>query len=644
MITEAPSLPEPYFSGRDEETATLTYFLQECLKGNGKTIFVFGEAGIGKTRLVNELIRHASQLGFRVLVGQCLPGSSSPYLPFEDALKDFFKIRKADSDEVARGKISEAVKREAPEIVEAVQTIELLLKTGVVVRAGQKELGLRAWMRGSPQERELGLREWLKGPSEEMYQGYTVDVSREESLKERFLQTVSSLVVEIAKREPVLIFLDDLHWADSGSLALLHLISRRIKDSRAVIIGAYRSEELGGSLAEALQIMSREGLSIKVELKPLAKQAYSEILRHTLRSDFGDEFLDRLYQETQGNPLFALETLRLFVEEGAIQQRNGKWILNLPISSMRIPDKVKDVILRRLARVSGEDRRILDLAAVVGEEFDSVTIQELLGINRIKLLESLSSMEKTHSLIRSLESGYRFTHSKIREVIYGELTSELRRELHLIVAEWIEKQYSAGEKLDEVVPVLAHHFYASQQWEKVLTYFAMAGDMAMQIHAHREAHEAYINALGASKLVKKSVPLEINSSLLERKALAAMSSGQVDEALSDLEILMKTAENTKDNALHAKAKLLHAWASFWNKDLESALQDSYEALRIGRELGDKTLQARSLYLTGTTMLAKGSRQEAKEYLNESLRISRAAGDKVAETQTLLVLLMEGFSY
>ena len=641
-------MPEPFFSGRDDELAKLTEYLQECSVGKGKTILVAGEAGIGKTRLANEIVAHATGLGFRVIKGQCLPGSPSPYLPFEDALRDFFNIRRADSDAIARGKISDAIKREAPELLDAIQSIELLLKAGVVVRPGEKALGLRTWLKGSAQERELGLKEWLKGPRPSSPQEYVIDISRQESLKERFLQTVSSLIVEIAKREPVLLFLDDLHWADPSSLALLHLISRRTKDSRALIVGAYRSEELGAKegvnpLTETLQLMSREGLFVKIELKPLKNEHYSEILRHTFQSDFGSEFVDRLYEETEGNPLFALEALRLLVEEGAIQQRNGKWALNLPISKIRIPDKVRDVILRRLSRVSEEERRILDLASVVGEEFESATVQELLGIDRLRLLRSLSSIEKMHSLILSVESGYRFTHSKVREVLYDELLPELRREFHSLLAEWMEKQYAAPEMLDEVVPLLAHHFYQAQQWDKTFTYFAMAGDIAMQVHAHREAHEAYSSALEASQRVKRPLPPEISSSLLERKALAAMASGKMDEALEGFNSLADVAQKAEKHASYAKARLLHGWACFWNKDLEAALGDCSEALRIGRKLGDKTLQARSLYLTGTMLLAKGLRQEAKEYLNESLRISREAGDKVAETQTLLVLLMEGFS-
>jgi len=648
LITDFPRLSEPSFSGRQNEIARLAEYLQECLKGKGRTVFVVGEAGIGKTRLANELIDRANELGFRVLRGQCLPGSPSPYIPFEDALRDFFKISKEDSDAIAKGKISDTIRRQAPEISEAVENIGLLLKTGSVIAVQEKEVGLRAWLKGTRQEREIGLKEWLKGPKPLAYQEYTVDMSRAESLKERFLQTVSSLIVEVAKREPVLLFLDDLHWADPSSLALLHLISRRIKDSRALIIGAYRSEELVGKegpivLAETLQLMSREDLFVKIELKPLGKEAYSKILRHTFQSDFGNEFVDRVYDETEGNPLFALETLRLLVEEGAIQPRNGNWALSLPVSKVRIPDKVKDVILRRVARVSEEDRRILELAAVIGEEFESPTIQELLGINRLKALQSLSSIEKMHTLIQSVESGYRFTHSKVREVIYGELTPELTREYHSMVGDWMEKQYSSTEKLDEAVPMIAHHFYLGQQWDKALTYLAMAGDMAMQIHAHHEAHEAYNTALEASRLVKTPLSSAISSSLLERKALAAMASSKIDEALGDFSVLAETGQSTMDDALYAKAQLLHAWASFWNKDLETALKDCSEALRVARELADKTLEARSLYLTGTTLLARGSRKEAKEYLNKSLRISREAGDKVAETQTLLVLLMEGFS-
>lgn len=644
MTIDPSGLKELSFSGRDKEIAALVEFLNECLKARGRTVVVSGEAGIGKTRLVNEVIERAQKLGFRILEGQCLPGSATPYLPFEEALREFFRITKQDSSKVTKSKISSAIKKDAPEVRDSVLAIEQLLKAGSIIASREKDLGLRAWLRGRQRERELGLKEWLKGSKSESYQEFVIDLSRAESARERFLQTISSLIVEIAKLQPVLLFLDDLHWADSSSLTLMHLLTRRTRDARVLTIGAYRPEELSESsiLRETLQIMSREDLLTEFELKPLGKGDYSEFLQETFHFNFGSQFLDWLFEETEGNPLFALETLRLLIEEGALQRKDGTWRPGSEMSRVGIPDKVMDVLARRVARLSEEERRILELASVIGEEFESSPIQDILALNKLKLLQSLASIERTYSLIESLEPGYRFTHTKVREVIYDRLTPELRRECHLLVAEWMEKHYSAPEKLDELVTVIAQHFFVGGQWEKALTYYAMAGDMAMQIHAHQEALEAYTRALQASKRDKRVLPSEISFSLLERSALAAMASGKIEEALKSFDSLGRDAQTTGNEGLFGKAKLLHGWASFWNKDLDTALQDCSKALTAARETGDKTLEGRSLYLMGTSMLAKGLREEAKTYLHDSLRISREAGDKVAETQTLLVLLMEGF--
>jgi len=387
--------------------------------------------------------------------------------------------------------------------------------------------------------------------------------------------------------------------------------------------------------------MSRENLSTKIELRPLGKRDYSQILRETFRSDLGGQLLDRLYEETEGNPFFALETLRLLIEEGVIQRKHGAWTLGLRITKVEIPRKVKDVLLRRVARLGEEERKILELASVIGETFESSTIQDILTPSKLKLLQSLSSIERVHSLIRSVEQGYGFSHSKVREVIYGQISPELTREYHLLIAEWMEKKYSARERLDAVVSILASHFFQAQLWEKALTYFAMAGDVAMQLHAHREAQQLYSKALEALGFSKKAVPVEIGSSLHERSGLAAMALGEIDEALASFDSLAEATRATGNELWYGRAKLSHGWACFWNKDMEGALQDCSEALAIGRQIGDKTLEARSLYLTGTSTLAKGLREEAKTWLNDSLRVSREAGDRVSETQALLVLLMEG---
>ncbi|HZY47355.1 MAG TPA: hypothetical protein VFE96_06110, partial [Candidatus Bathyarchaeia archaeon] len=357
--------------------------------------------------------------------------------------------------------------------------------------------------------------------------------------------------------------------------------------------------------------------------------------------DFGPGFLDRLYDETEGNALFALETLKLLLLDRAISRKDNAWILSLPISRIRIPDKVKDVLARRLARLGEEDRRILELASVIGDTFESSTLQEILSLNRLQLLQALSSVERIHSLIEGGESVYRFTHSKVRDVIYDQLSPGLRQEYHSLVAEWIERKYLAPEKLDEVAAVLANHFLLGHRWEKALAYFAIAGDMAMQIHAHEEAIQSYSHALEALGLVERTLPIEIGSSLHERNAMAALASGKINDAMKAFDSLAEAVRAAGDQKWYGKAKFLHGWASFWNKDLETTLQDCAESLTIARRVGDKTLEGRSLYLTGTSLLAKGLSEQAKAYLDDSLRISREAGDKVAESQVLVVQLMEG---
>ncbi len=644
MTARLPNLDEPVFSGRDEEIAKLTNYLHESLNAHGRTVFITGEAGIGKTRLAHELIAKAKEEGFQILEGQCLPASASPYLAFEDALRGFFSITKEDSEATTKEKISKFIKPDTTRTRESLQAVELLLKSGSIIRPHDTNLTTGEQSSEKGKEPELGFSQRSERQRAEAYGEFVIDIAKAELVRQRFLQIVSSLIVEMANVKPVLLFIDDLHWADPSSLALLHLLSRRTRTSRALIVGTYRSEDLLASsvLAETLQQMSREDLCTSVNCKPLEKQAYSEILRETFRSEFSRNFLDKLYAETEGSPLFAIEMLKLLVEEGSIRREDSMWVLSLPTAELRIPDKVKDVLARRVARLSDEDRRVLELASVIGDNFESLTVQNILALDKLNLLQSLSSMERIHSLIQSRESGYRFTHSKVREVIYDQLSPELRKEYHLLVGEWIEKQYSSPEESEEAAAALADHFSKGKHWARALAYSTMAGDRAMQIHAHQEALQAYSRALEAYRLVERPLPPEISSSLHERNALAAMASGKIDEALGAFDSLAEEANRAGNEKWYGKAKLLHGWASFWNKDLERALQDCAEALSVAKRVKDKTLEGRSQYLTGTSLLAKGLRQEANAYLNDSLRTSQEAGDKVTETQTLLVLLMEGF--
>jgi pimeloyl-ACP methyl ester carboxylesterase len=461
----------PKMVGRDKELDQLKEFLHATIKGKGSTVLVSGEAGIGKTRLVRELETYAGQLGVKVLEGRCLYESPTPFLPFREALRSIFQVSKSDTLPLRERKISKVVKESAPEFVQAIPIVgNLIAGVAVAYRTYRGE-------KGKEKPTELG------------------------SLFERDegLEATSSLLVAISKKQPLLLFIDDLHLADTPSLSLLYYLARNVQNSKILVVGTYRLEEVARihegtvhPLLDIMQRMSREDLFHKIELKRLSQVNYYDFILSMLGVNLGD-FVKLIYEETEGNPFFAIETLRLLMQQNVLIKEDARWKLSKNIEEVEIPPRVYDVVVHRINALRDEERDILNCAAVVGEEFSSDVVENVSGLSRIRLLKNLNNIEGRYHLIHSFEDGCRFDHSKIREVLYNEIAPELRKEYHSMIANYIEE--AKKDRLEEVVTELAYHYYRSGNAQKSVPYLVTAGEDARRKWAVFEAVRFYSQAL-----------------------------------------------------------------------------------------------------------------------------------------------------
>jgi len=393
-----PRLPaRPVLVGRDQEIKQLTQYLESASKGKGVTVFICGEAGVGKTRLVDEFLSRAEKTRVEILSGWCLSEAAIPYFPFSEAFNSYLSTT---SDEKTKSAMT-------------------------------KQLGIIGWLKGFKFAREPKARELFLTPEIE---------------RDRTFEAVARALLELSVQQPLILFLDDLHWADHLSLALLHYLSKKCRNSRLLIIGTYRPEEVIPAeekklhpLEETMFSMSREDLLVRMELGRLKQNDFPELLRSIFRSTIDNEFMEKLYDETEGNPLFAIETLNLLVDEGFLLEKEGQWILTAPTEKMGIPSKIQEVITRRVTRLEREERKLLDLAAVCGHSFNPDTISKITASDKADVLQKLVEIEHRHRLIRSEDSTFEFTHHKIREVIYVNLPGELRRVYHLKTASCLEQ-------------------------------------------------------------------------------------------------------------------------------------------------------------------------------------------------------------
>ncbi len=460
----------PKMVGRDKELDQLEEFLHIAIDGKGNTILVSGEAGIGKTRLVKELEAYAESLSVKVLEGRCLYESPTPFLPFREALRNIFQVSKTDGPSLQQRKIRKIITKSAPNFEEAIPLVGQILAGPTLAYPTYRYEG-----RG----RQVDLETLLE--------------------RDKALEAISNLLVAISEKQPLLLFIDDLHSADTPSLSLLYYLARNVQNSRILVVGAYRPEEITKTykrtvhpLLDILQTMSREDLFQKIELKRLSQINCFDLIRSMLGVGLGD-LVRLVYKETEGNPFFILETLRLLMQQKVLIMEGAYWKLSEKIEGVNIPPRVYDVIVHRINFIENEEREILDCASVIGEEFSSSLVEKVSGLDRIKLLKLLNNIERKYGLVHSLEDGYRFDHSKIREVLYNELAPELRKECHSMIAKLVEE--ASRDRLEEVVNELAYHFYKSGNAQKGIPYLLKAGEDASEKWAVFEAVRFYSQAL-----------------------------------------------------------------------------------------------------------------------------------------------------
>ena len=376
-VTEpAPTLspPRPQLIGRDSELARLQAALDETRMGHGRTLVLAAEAGGGKSRLMDEFRSRAEATGRLCLFGRCTPQAGRNFQPFVEALEEF--ARRAAGSRARSAELTAS----HPELATVLPTLELLLDPGN-------------------------------------------DPALEPKSKEQLWHLVDTLLKRMARKEPLILFLDDLHWADEGTLSLLHHVTLNHAGAHLLLIGAYRPEDLVRAgdmeppLVDLLRSLSSSDRFGVMPLAPLDPKATARLIRSALLDDnLSDAWLEGLHHRSMGNPFFALEMARLERADAS-----------------GLPGTIADVLNRRLARLSVEEREILEMAAVEGEVFHTDVLEAGTGLSRVTLLKRLRVLSQGHHLIAPTEEGHRFSHGLIREVLLEEIPLELKREYHAAV-------------------------------------------------------------------------------------------------------------------------------------------------------------------------------------------------------------------
>ncbi len=612
-----PSFP---FVGRPREL-TLLRSLMPRAGGEGRRLALLGgEAGSGKSRLVREFAHEAAGEGALVLYGGCDAVVRIPYQPVAEALTHLARVAEPDQLRDDLGAGGGELTRLIPDLA---------------ARAGP-----------------------LPEP-------VTADQDTE---RHRLHQAVAELLVNASRRRPLLVILEDVHWADNPTLHLLRHLSRAAADARMLLVATFRDLEadVPAELSSALVDLRRTEGVVPIRLAGLTSGEIAELVGQAAGGDLGDE-LPRLagsiHELTEGNAFLVIELWRALVETGALVAAGGRAHLTRPPQELATPDTVREVVTQRVARLGEETTAVLELAAVIGPEFDLAVLVSGTGRDEAALLGSIDLALRSGMVADVPERPlvFRFAHELVRRALYDRLPAPRRAELHLCAGEALEAgspQPSARTLAD-----LAHHFTAAAPLggaERAVDYNLRAAEAATAALAFDEAALALRTALRlgiADERERAEVELALgvacyragrgsealeayrgvaaiaraagNADLLARAAVGFENScwrmAAVDAGA--LELLTEAAAMQGEEDSGRRVMVLsgqaRACAFLGDHDRSARLRD--ESIEVARRLGDRralaTVLMRAYWARGTTGL-----DEILEMLTESRDLAAELGD------------------
>ena len=581
------------FVGRDGELDRLGQLWKEAVAGELQVAFLAGEPGVGKTRLAAELAGRLHEEGATVLAGRCDEDLGVPYQPFVEGLRHF--VDHADELLDRLGRYAGELARLVPELSERIP-------------------GLVAPIRSDP-----------------------------EMERYRLFDAVAAWLTATSAEEPVLLVLDDLQWAAKPTLMLLRHVVTAAGGGRVLVLGTYRDTELTHDhpLLELVPDLRRQGrlerLSVSglddVGVAALVEQASGRAL-----DEAGLALARAVYEETEGNPFFVREVLRHLAETGAVEQHEGIWTTRLPVDQLGIPEGVRDVVGRRLARLSGETNQALRVAAVVGPEFELGVVQAAGDMSEEALLAAIEEAAEARVLTEVSATRYRFAHALVRATLYESLTAARQVMLHRKTAEAIETIHEAA--LDDYVPALAHHWAKASapvtDTTRAVEYARRAGDQALAQFAHDEAAKYYASGLdllgvgGAEPADPRRLELLLGQGEAQRRA---GDPGYRDTLLEAAEL----AQRRRDVKALARAALAntqgHIWTAVFAVDAERIEVLEAAIAAIGED--DPPVRARLLATLGLELAWEPDASHRLGLSGEALAIARTLDDPATLAHVLL---------
>jgi predicted ATPase len=568
--------------GRDATVDLLQRTLDLAGGGRGRVVLISGEAGVGKSRLAAEGRAYAEQQRFVVLASACfLQDRASPYAPVLDLLRARFAGLDPDA-------IAEVVGPFAREISSLLPDLAMSASDGAAAPTDPEQ------QRG------------------------------------RLFAALMHVLLGQARERSVLIFVDDLQWADDASLdVLLHLARRAV--GSVVVLGTCRLDDADARLEPWLAQLERARLSHEIAVAPLGRDEVASMLAAIFgtRTVTPSRVLDIIFELTEGNPFVVEELVAALVRGGAVHRTADGWQWReLSPAAWKLPRSLRGAVQQRIDRLSPAAREIVTLAAVVGRRFDFDLLLRLAHVEERALLAVIKELVAAQILVEESQDRFAFRYVLTRQAIYNDLLERERATLHRAVAE-------AAEQLDIDAPNhrlddLAYHFSQARVWEKALTYARRAGERAGRLHAPRAAVEHFSRALEAAEQVRaqadptQAVPSATLLPVHHERGRAYERLGDFDNARAGYELAVTLARES--NSQQAEWESLIDLGTLWtSRDYVQAGAAYQQALELAGTVQEPRLVAHSLNRVGNWQINTAQPRDAIPLHREAMTIFEQLG-------------------
>ena len=556
------------FVGRDQELEMVQHALAQAGAGHGQVVALVGEAGMGKSRLVYEVVQAHQTQGWRMLESAAVSyGKATPYFPLIELLKHYVHVEDNDDIRTRRARVTGQV-----------LTLDATLQDTLPAL--------------------LSLLEAL--PEDSPF--YTLDPPQR---RQRTLTALKRVLLRESQVQPLLLVFEDLHWIDTETQALLDSLVESLPTAPILLLVNYRPEYQHGWGSKTYYTQLR--------LDPLPPASADALLQALLGDDPSLAPLKQLLiARTEGNPFFLEESVCTLVETGVLAGAAGAYRLTQPVDSLQVPATVQAVLTARIDRLLPEDKRLLQTAAVIGTEVPLPLLQAIAELPEAAVHGALAHLQAAEFLYETRlfpEHAYTFKHALTHEVAYGSLLLERRRVLHAYIVEVLEAL--TGDRATEQVEWLAHHALRGEVWDKALAYCRQAGDKAQARSAYREAVGYYEQALSVlPRLPEQRATREQAIDLRLALRTALLPSGDWDRSLAALREAESLAAALDDSRRLGQVSRLLAIHFWFRGAYNQALAAAQRVLALAMASGEVVLQALTNQTLGMTYQLQGDYRQA----------------------------------